>query len=158
VTSFAVPPGARPVARVLLLDPAQQLLLLSAQDRSSGHRWWVTPGGGLEAGESFEQAARRELWEETGLEARIGHWVWTRRHACWFEGRWVDQYERFFVAFSSGLDVRPNKQDTYVQGHRWWALLELVAATDDFAPRRLPELFGAIVRGEYPDEPVDCGV
>jgi ADP-ribose pyrophosphatase YjhB (NUDIX family) len=55
----SVPPGVRPVARVLLLGPEQQLLLLLAQDTVRNHFSWVTPGGGLEAGESFERAASR---------------------------------------------------------------------------------------------------
>jgi 8-oxo-dGTP pyrophosphatase MutT (NUDIX family) len=84
----SIPPKSRPVARVVLLGPEQQLLLLLALDTVRGNFWWVTPGGGLEAGESFEQAASRELYEETGLECRIGPWVRTRRHAYWFEGRW----------------------------------------------------------------------
>jgi 8-oxo-dGTP pyrophosphatase MutT (NUDIX family) len=153
-----VPLGARAVARVLLLGPQRQLLLLLAHDKVRRHRWWVTPGGGLEAGEDFHQAARRELYEETGLECQIGPWIWTRRHAHWFEGRWFDQYERFFVAMSADLDIRPIKQDRYVLQHRWWTLPELVAASDDFAPRRLPELIGDLDRGEYPDVPIDCGV
>jgi hypothetical protein len=69
-----IPKEARPVARVLLLGPGERLLLLLAQDVPGGHQWWVTPGGGLDEGESFEQAARRELLEETGIQAEIGPW------------------------------------------------------------------------------------
>ena len=56
---FEIPEGARPVARVLLLGTGGRLLLLLAQDAPGGHQWWVAPGGGLDAGESFEQAAWR---------------------------------------------------------------------------------------------------
>ena len=47
------------MARVLLLGPAGKLLLLLAEEVVGEHQWWVTPGGGLNVGESFEQAARR---------------------------------------------------------------------------------------------------
>ena len=62
--NLAVPPEARPVARVLLTGPDATLLLLHAEDPVGGKQWWVTPGGGPEPGESFEDAARRELREE----------------------------------------------------------------------------------------------
>jgi len=153
-----VPTDARPVARVLLVGPEQKLLLLHAENAVGGHRWWVTPGGVLEPGESFEQAARRELHEETGINVEIGRWVWTRRHAYTVNGMWCDQYERFFMAATGELQIRPFKGDRYVRAHRWWTLQELAGAAEDFAPRRLPELWNRLARGEYPDRPIDCGV
>ncbi len=149
----------RRAARVLLIDAAERALLLHGGDPARpGRRWWFTPGGGLDEGESFEQAARRELFEETGIRAEVGPWVWTRRHAYSFNGRWCDQYERFFVARTSEARVRPLRQDSYVRSYRWWTLQDLAVAADDFAPRRLPELWPSLARGEYPERPIDCGV
>jgi 8-oxo-dGTP pyrophosphatase MutT (NUDIX family) len=34
-----------------------------------GPKYWTFPGGGVHRNETFEQAARREFYEETGIEA-----------------------------------------------------------------------------------------
>jgi 8-oxo-dGTP pyrophosphatase MutT (NUDIX family) len=36
--------------------------------KKEGRDYYVVPGGGIEDDESIEEAAKRELWEETGLK------------------------------------------------------------------------------------------
>lgn len=57
-------------ACVLILDPEGRLLL---QKRRDNHLWGY-PGGSLELGESFEQCAKREALEETGLQCLDLHY------------------------------------------------------------------------------------
>ena len=60
--------GNRPLimvgSTVLVLDDRNRLLMMKRAD--SGN--WGLPGGAMELGESTEETARRELFEETGLE------------------------------------------------------------------------------------------
>jgi len=153
-----VPPGARAVARVLLLDTSERLLLLQAVHAADGYTFWTAPGGGVEPGETFEAAARRELLEETGLDLAAGRWVWTRHHIYSWNGRPANQYERFFVVRTAETDIRPRKQDSHVVAHRWWTLPQLLSSFEEFAPQRMAALIPAILRGDYPDPPIDCGI
>lgn len=61
--------GTRPLimtgACVLLICNGTLLL-----ERRSDNGLWGLPGGSLEPGESMEQVATRELYEETGLQAK----------------------------------------------------------------------------------------
>ncbi|MTI68000.1 MAG: NUDIX hydrolase [Firmicutes bacterium] len=50
-------------ANVILLNEKDEILLHHRTDRD----WWGLPGGAMELGESLEQTASREVFEEVGL-------------------------------------------------------------------------------------------
>ena len=54
-------------AGIWVTNDAGEVLLV----RNEGEEGWADPGGKREAGESFEAAARREVREETAVEATI---------------------------------------------------------------------------------------
>lgn len=45
-----------------------------------GRDYAVLPGGSVEPGETFEEAAVRELWEESTLRARVDHLLLAGEH------------------------------------------------------------------------------
>ena len=149
--------------RAVVLDPADRVLLVRFQFPETS--LWATPGGGIEEGESPEEAIVRELAEEVGLdEVELGPWIWTREHVFPFlDGRWDGQAERFVLVRTPAFEPAPRftveqLAAEYVAGMRWWTLDELEASGEIFAPRRLPELVAALLRDGPPGEPVDVGV
>lgn len=65
-SSAWVPGRWRLSARLLVVDPAERVLLVPVRDPVDGREWWETPGGGVDPDESVVAAAVRETREETG--------------------------------------------------------------------------------------------
>lgn len=63
------PPG-RPIAAVLAVVLRNEQVLLVQRAHAPDAGLWGFPGGRIESGESIEQAALRELQEETGVVAK----------------------------------------------------------------------------------------
>lgn len=93
-------PIPRSGARVLLLDARDRALLFCIKDPLTDVApFWTMPGGSIEAGETPEQAAVRELDEEVGLrEVGLGPCIWRIRDTWSWRDRWYRSDQRVFLA------------------------------------------------------------
>jgi 8-oxo-dGTP pyrophosphatase MutT (NUDIX family) len=146
-------PIERPAARVLLVDGAGRVLLFHGIDPARrSHDFWITPGGGLDDGESTAQGAARELYEETGLRISpedLGEPVYQDVVEFPFDGQWYRCPQDFFLARVKAWEVAPvawtEVERRSVDGHRWWSIDELASTDEKYYPRSLPDLLRGLL-------------
>ncbi|WP_439176959.1 NUDIX hydrolase [Cellvibrio sp. ARAG 10.3] len=130
-------------SRVLVISPLSRILLFRFVYRDgplSGKDYWATPGGELKSGESYEEAAIRELREETGfLVASVGEPV-ADRELLWKmpSGEDVILVEKFFFAYSIDEKISmkgwsPNEIKN-TREFRWWSADDLKNTSDNIYP------------------------
>lgn len=141
----------RRAARLIVLDPADRVLLFEEHDprRPDAPTWWITPGGGLDSGENHVQAARRELFEETGLDLPLAGPVHEHAFTMSYRGQSTRQVEQFFVSrtVSDELDFGAwtDFEQAVLRSAKWWSLDELSGTEATVYPPGLAELVRRVV-------------
>ncbi len=143
---MADPLRIRRAARVLLLDPEDRVLLLRYDDAPPNGHHWTTPGGGLNDGEDYRDAALRELEEETGWsDVILLHEVDRRSFDMDYGGRMVRQQERLYLARTdrAGREihgVEAMHAADRIAAWRWWTLADLDSTQESVWPSHLAGL------------------
>ncbi|HJQ73817.1 MAG TPA: NUDIX domain-containing protein [Gaiellaceae bacterium] len=150
-----VEPTERRAVRALTLDSRGRTLLVR-WPRPGGSAFWIAPGGGVEPGESDEEALHRELAEELGLVGRdLGPCIWTREFSFPWNDNWWHQTERYHVVHVEPEELGEGEE---IENVRWWTVAELEATDELIAPARLGELLRDLAANGPPRDPVDVGI
>jgi 8-oxo-dGTP pyrophosphatase MutT (NUDIX family) len=91
--------------RIVCRDDGGAVLLMKWRDPTNGNVFWEPPGGGIEGRESCIEAARRELYEETGLTLELPEeFIRVERDYEWC-GKRYRHTEAFFRVVTDRVDV-----------------------------------------------------
>ena len=169
MSETASPTIMRPTARLIVLDDDERVLLIRFEDpsvaepndpRESLRRgiFWCTPGGGVEPGETFEEAARRELLEETGIGGvALGRCVMEHDKARRYDDRTVLFRQRHYLVRVSDpairLDGHTELERRVFRGYRWWSAEELETTEEVVFPEGLVEIVRSVQRSRRRNRP-----
>lgn len=146
----------RPSARLLVVDKAGRVLLFHFVFKTgllANKGFWATPGGAVEPGETFEQAAIRELEEETGFRTKdIGPQIAAKEFELQLsDGELVLAVERFFLIKADcetlSKDGWTVEEMDVIAEHRWWTQDELAQSSESIWPKDILDILrGAVGR------------
>jgi 8-oxo-dGTP diphosphatase len=141
-----MPDDDRRSARVILLNAAQQVLLIRfvVERNHQPFVFWATPGGGVERGETDLDAARRELVEELALDIPLTGPVHTFTSILEHEGNPIKGVDVFFlgrhVPQGVALHFKTEAERAAMKEIKWWTIIELERSSEAIFPPDLARL------------------
>jgi 8-oxo-dGTP pyrophosphatase MutT (NUDIX family) len=145
--SDSAPRRTRRTARILLLGPDDRLLLFRYLAEGFDP-FWIMAGGECDPDEDYADGARRELREETGIDAQPLPLGITREANYVYAGEPVCAIEHFFVhrtgsgpgATAIDTSGHTELERQAMQEHRWFTRAEIGSWPETIYPLEILEL------------------
>lgn len=115
---------AAPIVAVGVIIREGDRIVLIRRDKEPSKGCWTFPGGAVELGESLHDAARREAWEETGLDVAIGEVATVLDHVVRDESGSV-RYHYVIVDYFARPTWGSLQSASDVSDARWFRLTDL---------------------------------
>ena len=137
----------RKTSRVLLIDATGRTLLFRSLSETTGESFWYPPGGGVEGGEDYEEAARREIFEETGIAELVNLTTFGSRRSSFIFNKVPTIFEEiWFYATVPTQDIDVTGFTEFEKSNviesKWWTLEEMLKGVGRLVPTNLPDLLG----------------